>query len=63
MSKIDKQKFTEAIRAIVKSIPKGRAMTYGQIAALLGYPRVAQYVGWVMPLVRFFRCPLSADSK
>jgi methylated-DNA-protein-cysteine methyltransferase-like protein len=37
----------EAVRAIVRLIPRGRVATYGQIAALLEHctPRM---VGWVM---------------
>lgn len=33
---------------MVRAIPYGRVMTYGQVAACLGYPRAAQYVGWVL---------------
>ena len=40
--------FKSAVYQIVKSIPKGKVMTYGQIAALLGHPRAAQYVGWTL---------------
>lgn len=37
----------EEVEAIVSKIPKGRVMTYGQIAALAGYPRAARAVGGV----------------
>lgn len=40
--------FKSAVYQIVKSIPRGKVMTYGQIAALLGRPRAAQYVGWTL---------------
>lgn len=40
--------FKEAVYRLVKSIPKGKVMTYGQIASLLGRPRAAQYVGWTL---------------
>ena len=40
--------FKDAVYQLVKSIPKGRVMTYGQVAALLGRPRAAQYVGWAL---------------
>lgn len=37
----------EEVVAIVKSIPRGRLMTYGQIAALAGHPRAARMVGGI----------------
>jgi methylated-DNA-protein-cysteine methyltransferase-like protein len=40
--------FKEAVWKLVQSIPVGRVMTYGQIAGLMGRPRAAQYVGWVL---------------
>jgi methylated-DNA-protein-cysteine methyltransferase-like protein len=40
--------FKKAVYDLVRSIPKGKVMTYGQIAGLLGYPRAAQMVGWIM---------------
>ena len=39
--------FREEVVAIVKTIPKGRLMTYGQIAALAGHPRAARMVGGI----------------
>ncbi len=33
---------------MVALIPKGKVMTYGQIAATLGHPRAAQMVGWIL---------------
>lgn len=39
--------FKEDVYAIVKQIPRGRVMTYGQIAALCGSPRAARQVGQV----------------
>lgn len=35
------------MHAIVKQIPQGRVMTYGQIAALCGRPRAARIVGGI----------------
>ena len=35
------------VEAIVGTIPKGRVMTYGQIAALAGNPRAARIVGGI----------------
>lgn len=40
-------KFRDQVQAIVRRIPRGRVMTYGQIASLLGAPRKAQAVGFV----------------
>lgn len=37
-----------AIWALVREIPPGRVMTYGQIATLLGTPRAARAVGYAM---------------
>lgn len=39
--------FNEEVCEIVAKIPKGRVMTYGQIAALCGSPRSARIVGQV----------------
>ena len=55
--RINRQAFSEAVYRLVRSIPKGRVMTYGQIAALLGYPRAAQYVGWVLHWAKFEDVP------
>ncbi|MDQ1255675.1 MAG: methylated-DNA-protein-cysteine methyltransferase related protein [Candidatus Hydrogenedentes bacterium] len=40
--------FYEAIYALVRRIPRGRVMSYGQIAAILGCPRAARAVGYAM---------------
>ena len=40
--------FYEAVYRVVVRIPRGRVMTYGQIAALLGAPRAARAVGYAM---------------
>lgn len=42
----DKQ-FAQDVFDLVAQIPKGRVMTYGQIAALCGSPRAARIVGGV----------------
>ncbi|MFY4776128.1 MGMT family protein [Metabacillus sp. RGM 3146] len=36
--------FTERAIAIIKEIPEGKVMTYGQIAALAGSPRGARQI-------------------
>lgn len=39
--------FQDRVYAMVVQIPKGRLMTYGQIAALCGSPQAARIVGGV----------------
>src|SRR5437763_17012182 len=39
--------FREQVEAIVRQIPRGRVMTYGQIAALCGNARAARIVGGI----------------
>lgn len=46
MEQID-DKFATRVAALVATIPYGRVMTYGQIAALCGSPRAARIVGGV----------------
>lgn len=38
----------EKIYEVVKTIPKGRVMTYGQVALLAGNPRWARVVGYAL---------------
>ena len=40
--------FSEKVRAIVRKIPKGKTMTYKQVAAKAGNPKAARAVGAVM---------------
>ena len=40
--------FHARVYAAVAQIPRGQVATYGQIATLLGSPRVARHVGWAM---------------
>jgi len=40
--------FTARVLGIVRRIPRGRVATYGEVAALAGYPRAARAVGTVM---------------
>ena len=44
--------FFQQVYDIVAQIPKGQALSYGQIAQMLGRPRAARMVGWAMR-----RCP------
>jgi len=41
-------RFFKKVYAIVRSIPHGKVLTYGQIATLLGAPTMARQVGWAM---------------
>lgn len=41
-------RFHRAVHRIVRQIPRGRVATYGQIAAMLGWPRAARAVGHAM---------------
>lgn len=40
--------FNDEVYKIVKSIPRGKVVSYGQIAVMLGKPRSARVVGWAM---------------
>jgi methylated-DNA-protein-cysteine methyltransferase-like protein len=41
-------RFTERVIAVVRSIPRGRLMTYGSVAAAAGSPRAARGVVWIL---------------
>ena len=45
------KRFHGAVYRLVARIPRGQVATYGQIAALLGYPRAARAVGQAMKRV------------
>ena len=40
--------FFEKVYQIVKTIPYGTVMSYGDIARLLGQPRASRQVGWAL---------------
>ena len=42
------QNFFRRVYALVRQVPRGRVVTYGQIAHALGAPRAARTVGWAM---------------
>lgn len=46
------ENFYEAVYRVVRDIPRGRLMTYGQIAVLLGHPRAARAVGYALRACR-----------
>ena len=51
--------FYRAVWALVRTIPRGKVVTYGQIATWLGSPRAARAVGYAMfnadPKIPWFR--------
>lgn len=50
--------FTQRVIEIIKGIPEGKVMTYGQIAALAGSPRAARQVVRVLhSLSRKYQLP------
>lgn len=40
--------FFEQVWALVRRVPRGKVVTYGQAALILGEPRGARTVGWAM---------------
>lgn len=38
----------DQVYQIVKSVPKGQVATYGQIAEIIGNPRLSRQVGWAL---------------
>jgi methylated-DNA-protein-cysteine methyltransferase-like protein len=38
----------QRVHAVVRKVPRGRVVTYGQVARALGMPRGARTVGWAM---------------
>ncbi len=40
--------FFARVYALVRRVPRGRVVTYGQVAAMLGVARGARAVGWAM---------------
>jgi methylated-DNA-protein-cysteine methyltransferase related protein len=40
--------FAEAVRAVVRDLPRGEVVSYGEVARRAGYPRAARAVGNVL---------------
>jgi methylated-DNA-protein-cysteine methyltransferase-like protein len=40
--------YTERVVEIIKAIPRGRVMTYGQVAEMAGSRRGARQVAWIL---------------
>jgi methylated-DNA-protein-cysteine methyltransferase related protein len=45
---VDDKSYREKVYKIVREIPSGKVMTYGQIAAILGEGYTARTIGYVM---------------
>lgn len=41
-------KFTDKIINIIRLVPKGKVVSYGQVAVMIGNPRSALQVGWAL---------------
>lgn len=50
MTKKKQSKFAERVNKIVREIPKGKAMSYGEVAKRSGNPNAARAVGRLMRL-------------
>ena len=48
MTSVNDKKYRERVFEIVRKIPRGKVMTYGQIAIILGEGYTARTVGYVM---------------
>lgn len=40
--------FFNSVYEVVKRVPKGKVVTYGQIAKILGEPKMSRQVGWAL---------------
>lgn len=40
--------FQEAVLRVVRLVPPGKVVSYGQVAAYVGTPRAARQVGWTL---------------
>lgn len=43
-------KFTKKVLEIVRKVPYGKVVSYGQVSLMAGVPRAALQVGWVLHL-------------
>ncbi len=44
--------FHQRVYDVVRAVPAGFVTTYGDVAAVLGSPRVARHVGWALAALR-----------
>lgn len=40
--------FKDRVIAIIRSVPEGKVVSYGQVALYAGLPRAAREVGWIL---------------
>jgi methylated-DNA-protein-cysteine methyltransferase-like protein len=52
--------FAQQVYSLVRRVPRGKVITYGAIARLLGDPRKAREVGWAMAARTVHSPPLPA---
>src|SRR5437588_13129695 len=52
--------FPAQVYALVRAVPRGRVITYGLIARVLGEPRKARQVGWALAATPAWDPPLPA---
>ncbi len=45
---LTKMNFFDKVYEVVKSVPKGKVITYGLIAEILGNKKMARQVGWAL---------------
>lgn len=43
--------FKDKVYSAVRKVPKGKLVSYGQVAAFCGSPRAARQVGWMLRLL------------
>lgn len=41
-------RFKEAVIKVIQLVPKGKVVSYGQVAVYVGVPRAARQVGWIL---------------
>ena len=45
---MEREGFFDRVYEVVRQVPAGRVVSYGQVAALVGEPRKARFVGFAM---------------
>ena len=45
---MEREGFFDRVYDLVRQVPEGRVVSYGQVAALVGEPRKARFVGFAM---------------
>jgi methylated-DNA-protein-cysteine methyltransferase-like protein len=52
---VNRDSFYAQVYALVRLVPRGKVVSYGQVAAWLGSPRLARAVGYALHALRFER--------